>query len=576
MPEVIVSGNLNTLGNAGQFETDRSTWGFADGFAAITRSNEQLTAGLYSAKCLMQTITPFEEDFIREVLPGRFIPEAGKKYLVKVNVRAPSGLTAPADATSLISFKRFAGAYPQLTEVSFVTKTVAEATDAWVTVEGRYTCASNPSALASNLAVGFIGTGAAENFTLNGILYVDQFEVYEYIEVDEDPEPEPEEEFDQVYWSKNPVAFSKNAPDGWDEDINPRMYADIRVEDEAGSGIYNSKMATAVPPESNGQATFQVREAFRGVLTATPPTLNHDTLIRLTDRIKWWKHYTGYITGTDIDTETLVASNASLIVMGGLSKRAWATSNFFTDLITTKKFMTWAPDEKNVDRQQEDYLNFFVYTADIAQVKLKVKVYFDDDTDDTATDLSLVVQYGQLVQIPAGPANSGALLINPAKTVVKYELSLLDQDNQLISEVRTYLVDAISHPRKKFFMFLNSLGAYEVLRFTGVSESNTNISKDQIVKFLPHSYEAIDGEKEINTSALQNSVSHGSGFLKSKDWLDYMRDFLLSTRVFDVTDGLRLPVTINGGDFNMGADQVYERFIRFTAMDSYQDENYTP
>ncbi len=61
----------------------------------------------------------------------------------------------------------------------------------------------------------------------------------------------------------------------------------------------------------------------------------------------------------------------------------------------------------------------------------------------------------------------------------------------------------------------------------------------------------------------------------SAAWLDYLKDFLLSRRVFDITDGKRRPLSVSGGGFPMGADQNYERFIRFTAMDSYEDQNFT-
>ncbi len=163
--------------------------------------------------------------------------------------------------------------------------------------------------------------------------------------------------------------------------------------------------------------------------------------------------------------------------------------------------------------------------------------------------------------------------------MIKYELWLTDQDDEVISEVRTYLIDAVSSPRKRFFMFLNSIGGYEVLRFNAQAEYATEVVKDGIVKFLPYNYAALDGEKEVNNASLQESGNYGSGYLGgtyAAAWLDYLKDFLVSRRVFDVTDGKRRPVFINGGNFATGADQDFERAIRFTVLDSYEDESYTP
>ena len=37
-----------------------------------------------------------------------------------------------------------------------------------------------------------------------------------------------------------------------------------------------------------------------------------------------------------------------------------------------------------------------------------------------------------------------------------------------------------------------------------------------------------------------------------------------------------VPVVVQGGAYALNADQVYEKAIRFTALNSYQEENYTP
>lgn len=387
--------------------------------------------------------------------------------------------------------------------------------------------------------------------------------------------------FEKAWFSRNPITFEKGSISTWETEENYRLYDDVRVEDVAGSGSFASKLKVTLYPGEDGNVTFQVREAFRGVLTAVPPALNEDEIVRLTDRIKLFKHYTGSLFALETTPGTIVASNPHLVLLGGLSKFSWAGSDYFgTFLPTTNKFMTWAPVEKQVDRNQEDYLNFFVYALATTTLKLRIKAYFDDNTNTTSTVKTLAgVAYGQLYQIPAGPANAGVHLINPAKTVTKYELWLTDQADAVISEVRTYRLDAVSHPRKRLFMFLNSLGAYEVLRFTGAATMSTQVDKEQVVKFLPTDYAALDGEKEAFGSSMQEASSFSSGYLDDKysaAWLDYLKDFLLSRRVFDVTDGKRRPIFVAPGTFQTGADQDFTRFIRFQALDSYEDDSYTP
>lgn len=396
--------------------------------------------------------------------------------------------------------------------------------------------------------------------------------------------------FDKIYWSKNPVTFNKAAAPDWEELINFRLYDDVRVEDESGSGEFISKLKTDLPPDVDGNVVFLVRQAFRNIFTITPPTYQaNDTSKRLTDRIKTFKHYTGQLQDDEVVPAELNASLPSLVLYGGLSKYAWPLLDFFGAqtpagqkyLATRKMFLTWAPITKPVSRSQEDYLNYLVFKTGVTQLNIKFTAYYDDNSSENDTE-QLVPDfnsYGTLWQIPVGPANSLVLLINPEKNLISYTVQIFDQDNVAISELRTFLLDLVPRPRARYFMFLNSMGTFEVIRFTGVTEYSSEINKEQIVKFLSHDYSALQGEREVNSATLQRLSNNSSGYIDgayAAEWLDYMDEFLISPRVFEVTDRQRRPVLVNGGSFNKGADQSYERFIRLTTVDAYQDDSYTP
>lgn len=387
--------------------------------------------------------------------------------------------------------------------------------------------------------------------------------------------------FEKVYFSKNPITLLKQASAGWEALNNYRLYDDVRAEDDAGTSIYNSKIRIDQPPDSDGQVEFNVREAFRDVLEATPPNYNESSIIKLTDRIKRFKHYTGELQDDETIPAVLTDSNPFLVLLGGIDKLRFPTLNFFyTYMQANKKFLTWAPAEKEVDRSQEDYLNFWIHTLSITTIKVQIKAYFDDATNQTSTVKTKAgVVYGELYQIPAGPVNSGVLDINPAKNLVKYELSLLDQADTLISEVRTYLVKTTRHPLTRFFMFLNSLGSYEVLRFTGQNDRTAEYSREVIQKHLANSWDPTDGEFEINNTRAQEKGNISSGYFRGRyaaQWQEYMQDLLLSSRVFELVGQTRKPITINAGSYTFKADQDYERFVRFEVNQAYQNDVYTP
>ncbi len=398
--------------------------------------------------------------------------------------------------------------------------------------------------------------------------------------------------FDKIFWSKNPITFTKSAASDWAERTNYRLYADVRVEDEWGSGVYNSKLKIALPPDADGNVVFQVRQAFRGLFELTPPSLGvlGGFSTTITDNMKRFRIYTGEIEDTEIETDDLEASLTCLAIYGGLGKYAWPLFDFFgmqypvgeRYLATRKMFLTWAPVEKIVENDQEDWLTFFVYTTGVYSVKPKFTAYFDDATNTSVFIGSILAgsdMYGSMVQIASGPYNSGARNINPAKNLLYYTVQLFDQDDVAISELRTFILKPVSAPGKKYFMYVNAVGCWETLCFTGITEYESAISKTQTLKFLPHDYNALDGEKELNNATLQRSSNVSSGFLTGKyaaDWMKYLDDFLMSPTVFDVTDRNARPVQVLGGSFGKGSENNYERFVRATVVDSYEDENYTP
>lgn len=386
-------------------------------------------------------------------------------------------------------------------------------------------------------------------------------------------------EVDGIFHSKNPIALSKTAPAGWDSETNYRLYNEVRVEDVADSGNYNKKLAVDLPPDTAGNVIFYLNAAFRDAFTFTPPAHNESEIVRLTDRIKRYKNYSAELTGTNVSPGELTASVASLVLWGGIDKFHFPSLNYLSSYISAnKKFLTWAPTDKYVDRIQEDYINFWVY-GNFTTLKLQLKVYFSDNTNVTSVVKTKTgTKYTELYQIPTGPANSGANLVDPTKTVIKYELCLLNQNDTVITEVRTFHINMLLHPLRRYFMFLDSLGSFQVLRFNGQEEDKTSFSRDVVQKFLPHNYDPLQGEYAVNTVTRQVTRSISSGFVKDKQaeaWHKYLVDFMASPIIYDVTNGKRYPVVVTGGDHTT-ADQNYERYIRIEARDAYDNESYTP
>jgi hypothetical protein len=237
----IISGNLNSWGNSGQFETDPSTWGFGSStFVNISRSNLFSSAGLRSLQAKVLGDTPFAFEFIT-AKSSPIAVTTGKKYIAKAKVRV-SQSAPPGENGVIIRIKNILGT--GLTDIVYTDLTVddiavADSSNTWFDIETTFAVTADVtlSTLGVYLVKNILDTDGDQLLT-NGILYVDQFEVYEYIDTEE-PEPEPPEDYTDIYFSKDPIPFTLNQTDNGDED-NYRIQVDVRVEDESGSNEFNS------------------------------------------------------------------------------------------------------------------------------------------------------------------------------------------------------------------------------------------------------------------------------------------------------------------------------------------------
>jgi len=383
--------------------------------------------------------------------------------------------------------------------------------------------------------------------------------------------------FVKAYLSKNPIPISFSAPVGWEELVNFRKHCEVKVQNASSPSTYDSVLKQELYPASNGVCLFNLRQAFRNVFSPTPPTLNFATFKKLTDRSRLFKTVSGNLEAYATVPDPTTTSLPYLVVYGGLGMFQHASTDWLAYIKTYKKFLTWAPVEKWVDKYQEDYLEYFILNPLTTGIKKSITAYYDDDTNQVSVGALLSgTVYGDIYRVPAGPVNSGAAAINPAKTLIKYTITVLDQASAVVSEVRTYHVKQERHPNTKFILIVNSLGSHEVHLFTGQGSTQHQMDGDIIQKYLPPSYTALSGQLQSSEKTFAKKKSYSTGYLPSAAWQEYLTDLLLTRYFFDVTDGKRYPMVVTTKDMRAKEDQDYEFFVRFEALDAYQNPGYNP
>ncbi len=383
------------------------------------------------------------------------------------------------------------------------------------------------------------------------------------------------------------LAFA--APGGWAALDNYRHYIAVEVL-EADGVTWTPVMAWEQVPLTDGTVNANMRQAMRGIFSPKPPAFNSIFIsnAEYNNVSRKFRTKDGQLTGTDVVPGAVVTNSDYLALLGGLSKLKFATlANFFyAYLPAQKKFMSWAPLEKYVDKNQEDYLNFWLTAAPAGnRIDLQITAYYDDNTTQTSvTNYQIGIDFTnplhRLKRFPVGPLNSGVKDINPLKNVVKYVVRLRENDGgAVISEERTYIIDPVSYPNRRFIMFLSSLGSWEVIRFYGDTAEAEDYNRQIVRKYLKPGYVATDGEYEQNNVEGVNSLSLGSGYFmeaQSKQWQLYMRDLLRSPRVYDITTGTRVPLIITSNKLAGPEDRNYKYLVRFEAQEAYSNTVYTP
>jgi hypothetical protein len=583
MAIVLTSGNLNTYGNNGQFETDPSGWGFgSNSNRQITRVGTYYSAGIRS--CMAKVLVNPTFIFTMDMVPCSPINIVnGKTYIAKAKVRCntanPPGKDGVFVSIDAIVYTGF------MTDVVVTGKNVGDiknATNDWFDIQTTFTATSTGTLTLLNLKLAKTIDSSGDQLFVNGALYVDQFEVYEYIEVDDTPPPPPDTDYVNAYLSKDPIPFELPQTSNSDED-NYSIFVDVRVEDETGSGIYNSKLKMDLPPEEDGFSRFNLRQAFvQDVLSAVPPSRNESALIKLTDRVKLFLVYYGDIFNSMIEPEEedLTVSDLMLVMLGGTDKKFFPDIDFFnTYLPTNKKFLTWAPLVKDINFYQEEYLNFFIGSATVTTINVKVKCYYDDATNSTFTAYTQLVQRGDLWQIPCGPNHTTIAAHDITRNLIKYDVWLTNQADAVISETRTFKILPIISPFTRYFLFRNSLGSYDTLRCSGKSIVTVDISKTIRQKNLPINYEALAGELQADGALFQKKSDVSTGYLtgkSSKEWQQYLLDFHMSPEVYEITNGNRVPVVIKSDSMTYSDDDSFERYTRFVAYEAYNNHSFTP
>ena len=254
------------------------------------------------------------------------------------------------------------------------------------------------------------------------------------------------------------------------------------------------------------------------------------------------------------------------VLSGGLSRILQSkynqdSSSWWADKLaeSPKTFLSRSPLIKKTDIAAAERL-YFIFPENKAEIYLHVKVYYVDEPNGIETVRKKVtgaVIY-DIYEIDCSYLSLGLGFTaddSDNGKVTKWEVWLED-GSTAYSEVRTFISDEVYNSKTRHFMFNNSFGVPECIRFTGLlTEKSTFLGN---VASFTREADSVPSDSEINyiEAFEQRNFVISTGWM-TKDEVNLLREFLSSRRRYWLVNSMALPITFNNPNIIISEDNQH-------------------
>lgn len=347
----------------------------------------------------------------------------------------------------------------------------------------------------------------------------------------------------------------------------------------------NTKIAEEYKPvDSVGDVKFDVDEyIYAELLAAIPPRF------RLTVPSSVYHIYTDYVlkyrtvffdrisgtTGTRgyTDPDHPLGCYA---LPGGLNRDDLVANNatqldYFSQAAVQKKFLTWSPASRITDRVESHSLFFCFQDPTWSAYKMKCMITTVDG-DLAPVDLTaelITPNKFSVVEFLVGYVQAG-LTNFTNKEILSWQVYLVDESNNVISDIREFVIDQRYHDRVRYFRFCNSWGVYDSLRCTGAFEKNLAHDREKVTYLEDAIETSFNAPGNLNIVKEMQSYKANTGWLTA-DHLEFLRDFMLSQSVYEVDETRLLKCLITSQKTALFKDRSYNYDLAFEYERGYDD-----
>ncbi|PJJ59448.1 SprB repeat-containing protein [Hymenobacter chitinivorans] len=339
------------------------------------------------------------------------------------------------------------------------------------------------------------------------------------------------------FWSGNPITLKLDAGAAYraNPSTKPNLSFVCEVFLEKEYLSENFELVGTVleqPADRDGRTTFQVQQLLAKFLQPHVPAPGQNTVTRADSLFRrfYLKHAQVYGNPPVRSGSVTVARN--YVALGGLNFTEQQTRTWFNSYFSgVKPFLTWDVNPKPAAVDQPEFLYYLVPSAEVTSFAPRVVVTYTDNSQESFL-LDTVFGAGlfEIYCLPAGYQQLG-LSDKLGKQVVRWEVSVVDEDGVPLSEKRHYVLDRLPVAQRRYLLYANSLGGNNTYVATGEADQEAEVTGEEAQLALALDYDPLQGDTAVQKRQLRPVLKLASGVHLTRATMLGLQDLLLSRRV---------------------------------------------
>lgn len=362
-----------------------------------------------------------------------------------------------------------------------------------------------------------------------------------------------------------------------------KIYTKLLIETAQRDGDYTEVIEQELPVnDSDGSALFYLNEALHAELfennnVPNLPSLTTATAFFDKQTIRAYRLLYGQKYGSTVSDMAMVQAS---VILGGKTKLTPSYTFSESNPTILHNFTKHTP----ITPMQPLYTCIYapipgpLALNPSTMFRIRGTAYFDDGTNATETTYDFYNIQGRKVIIPSSiPLLFPSFFTSPTyagKTIVKWQVKVT---NQLFATVYNKTFDVECHnDYTKYFIFLNSLGGLDTVKFSALNEQSFRVNKEEVDRILEYGYDKKHGDTFATSKEMIRSFKIESDVFKEFSQVKELEELILSSYVaeVDVDENSYIPVSEDNRSIKIGDRSDSSFVLEWDYNVNYKEHSY--